>query len=171
MIFEYVTEQMDLIRYSTMNMSSINQTTEKIIDVKRRLGRYVRDIDKAQEILLRIVADKKKKGRTFGAYKDSEIWGGFNCRWSQVELIILLYTLIFTNIYGPTLRFDFTVNLVSSGNLNVIHRVFNALIVAEELDILFIADIKSRSAKSIRDKLLLCGEYEGSDKNSAIGQI
>ena len=52
---------MDLIRYSTMNMSSINQTTEKIIDVKRRLGRYVRDIDKAQEILLRIAADKKKK--------------------------------------------------------------------------------------------------------------
>ena len=33
------------------------------------------------------------------------------------------------------------------------------------------ADIKGRNPKSIREKLLMCAEYEGRDKNLTIGQI
>lgn len=162
---------MDLIRYSTMNMSAITETAEKIIDIKRRLGRYIRDPQKAKIILIAIAQNKKKKGRTFGAYKDNEVVGGFSCRWSGVELLILLYSLIFTNLYGNTLRFEFNVNMLSKPNVNVIHRVFHELIVEEELDLLFISDIKARNPKSIRDKLLICAEYDGEDEQSTIAQI
>ena len=162
---------MDLIRYSTMNVSAITDTAGKIIDVKRRLGRYVRDVNKAQIILINISQNKKKKGRTFGAYKDNEVMGGFGCRWSAVELLVLLYTLIFTNMYGNTLRFEFTTSILSSANVNIIHRVFHELIVEEELDLLFLSDIKRRNPKSIKDKLFLCGAYDGEDPKSTMAQI
>ena len=160
-----------MIRYSTMNMSAITATADKIIDVKRRLSRYVRDSKKAEKVLIEIAKNKKKKGRTFGAYKDSDIIGGFNSRWSAVELNILLFALIFTNIYGNILRFDFNANILSASNINVIHRVWNELICEEELDIVFLSDIKSRAPKSIKDKLTICGEYAGDDKHSTVAKI
>ena len=154
-----------------MNMSAITKAAQQIVDVKKRLSGYVRDANKAKIVLIEITKNKKKKGRTLGAYKDSDITGGFNCRWSAIELTILLYSLIFTNIYGAALRFDFNTSPVSSGNVNVIRRVMSELIQQEELDILFVAEIKGRSGKSIKDKLAICCDYDGEDNNSTTAKI
>ena len=124
-------------------MSASTETADKIIDTKRRLGRYVRDVQKAKIILTAIAQSKKKKKRTFGAYKSDEFVGGFSCR----------YSLIFTNLHGNALRFEFNVNILSKPNLKFIHRAFHELIVEEELDLLCISDIKARNPKSIKDKL------------------
>ena len=84
-IFQNFTEQMHLVRRSTKIVNVINDPAKKMFDVKRRLARHVRNIEKAQRILFG--TNEKKKGRTFGARKNNDL-GYFWSRWINKSSVL-----------------------------------------------------------------------------------
>ena len=167
-------EQMDMIRYQTLSSRKIDDVKGKLIDVNRRLGKYLRDDAFAKQLVLYVTDNMKKKGRTFGAYKEDQVSGGWNCRWSTIELQGLLYSLLFIFHYGGVLRYDFASSPIQKSNVKITKRVYEGMMVLEELDILYLQQVKARNEKAIKDKMALCGKFEikdPADGESIIGKI
>ena len=172
--FSQYIEQMDMIRYETLNSRKIDDVKGKLIDVTRRLGRYLRDDAYAKQLVLYVTDNMKKKGRTFGAYKEDHVSGGWNSRWSTIELQGLLYALLFIFNYGGILRYDFGSSPIQKSNTKITRRVYEGMMVLEELDILYLKQVKARNEKSIKDKMTLCAKFEindPGDEESITGKI
>ena len=165
---------MDIIRYQTINSRKIDEVKGKLINVNRRLGKYIRDDTFAKKLVLFVTNNMKKKGRTFGSYSQDQVAGGWNSRWSTIELQGLLYSLLFVFNYGGILRYDFGASPIQRSNVKIIKRVYEGLMILEELDILYLSHIKARNEKAMKDKLILCAKYqikEPSDAATIVGKI
>ena len=162
---------MDIIRNSAINHDSMQIAAKTFMTISRLLAPYLRQKEKAKLILLAISNSKTKKGRTFGKNMDDEIVGGFGTRWSPAEHQTLRFTMLFISIYGVPLRFDFDSSPLSKANVNCTLRVYSQLIIAEELDIVFMTEYQQRNSKSIKDKLKICAAYDENKGNSTLIEI
>ena len=162
---------MDLIRYGTMDNKIMSDSARCIVDVARRCSIYLRNKEKARNLLFHIVNNKKVQGRLFDAYKDAEVHGGFHVQWSGGEIVCLRICVIFTFVYSGALRYDFAVSPKRSGNAGIIHEVYQSMIILEALDIAFMDEFRSRARKAIQDKLRWCIDYDISKGNETIIDI
>ena len=158
---------MDMIRYSTMKNRKIDEAKDKIVDVGRRFSKYLRNDEYAKKLIQLILENMKKKGRTFGTYTGDQVSGGCNTHWSHIELKDLEVTLLFIFNYGSILRYDFSTLPTQKSNCKIILRTFEGFMIIEEIDLLYIESVKSRTEKSFKDKLQLCAKYEITDKSDA----
>ena len=156
-------EQMDLIRYSTMSQGAIEESGRNIVDIGRKLAIYSRDEEQAQALLLKITKNMTKKGRLFSKNMDDSIVGGYKTHWQPEELAVLRVALLFTHLYYAVLRYDPMKSLITSPNVQKIHRVYTTMIVVQDFDIIFLQQFKNRNSKSIKEKMRLCGDYQGRD--------
>lgn len=152
-----------MVRYSAMGAGVIEKSAQNLINIGRKLAPYLRDQDQAQALLLIITKNKSKKGRLFSKNKDDGIVGSFNRHWQPEELTVLRMALLFITLYYAVLRYDMVKTPLQSSNVQKIWRVYTAMIVEQDLDIVFITQFNQRTSKAIKDKLRLCGEYTGDD--------
>ena len=165
---------MDLIRYSTIENKAIQDAAASIVSIDRKLAAYLRDDNKAAELIVIITANKSKQGRLFGKNRDLAVIGSSgnkNNKWSHPECIVLKVSLLFIVQFGGALRFDSNASPASQSNVNVIHRVYNALILKEDLDIAYSTDFRERKNKAIKDKLILCSKLKASEPNGVLLEI
>ena len=162
---------MDVIRYDTMDNEVMSESARCIVDVGRRCSIYIRSKEKARHLLMYIIGNKKIQGRLFGQFRDSDVCGGFHLQWSGGEIICLRVSVIFTYLFSGALRYDLAVSPIRSGNSGIIHKVYTAMIIIEELDIAFMDQFRSRSRKAIQDKLKWCIDYDSSKGNEPIIDI
>ena len=163
--------QMDIIRNSAIKTDKMQVAAKTFMTIARLLAPYLRQREKGQAILLAITTSKSKKGRTFGKNMDDEIVGGFGNRWSAAEHQTLRFAMLFISIYGTPLRYDFDSSPLSKSNVNCTLRVYSQLIIAEELDIVFMSEFQQRNSKSIKDKLKICASYDEHKGNLTIIEI
>ena len=94
-------------------------------------------------------------------------------RISLIHLFII-YSLLFTLTYGGILRYDFVSAPIQRSYVKITKRVHEGMMVLEELDILYLQQVKARNEKSIKDKILLCAKFDindPADSESIIGKI
>ena len=165
---------MDLVRYSTISESALTDAGDQIVDVGRKLAPYIRSDKKAAELITYIIDGKSTQGRLFGKNKDVVVIGkagNKSAKWSYVEMVCLKMVLIFIIRYGLSLRYDPESSPISTSNTNVIHRVYHAMILKEQLDILYCIEFRERKPKAIKDKLALCARLEENEPNNILCEI
>ena len=64
---------MDVARLDTINQELLQNKSKEIIDIRRRLLKYLRDRHAKNRLYQQIQREKQKLGRTFSKYKADEV--------------------------------------------------------------------------------------------------
>ena len=165
---------MDLIRFNTISTAALRKSTDYIVSIKRKLSPYIRDENEAGGLIVIMQTNKSNQGRLFGKSRESNVNGAAgnkSSKWSHPECIVLHFSLLFIMRFGAAIRFDDNASPISVSNSKVIHRVYEALVVTEQLDIAYASEFRERKSKAIKDKLALCGKLPESEPNGVLLDI
>lgn len=156
------TEQLDKFRMDYLNKDKLKAVAAELDRFSRILLHYARSDEGAQDLVQYIKGNKKYKARMNG--KDgSVVVGGWGSRWTIFEHEIIFISLLFVNNYGGGIGWGYLTNPTSRGNVRILHHIMEALIMKESLDVLYGEYIRSRSIKSLRDRLIILGGYDGEE--------
>jgi len=154
--------RMDKKRYAIANTEEMVVDASQIFSVTETLKVYVRDPNKARDLINFIKNAMRRQGHLYE--HPHGLVGRYSTQWTACENEILRIDLAFLFDWGSELGYDKSMLPWSSGNVAIAWRVHHGLINIEELDVTLRSLLNPRDSKSLSDRMCLIWKHRDARK-------